>query len=98
MVLMGMDLPLEAVQAQIGAGIDILVHLGRLRDRSRKVLDIMEVVGYENHQICIRPLYQFRELEGNSEKESKGEVGWIRGCWEKKAELENRDKLRAAGL
>lgn len=90
MVLMGMELPLEAIQAQIAAGIDILVHLGRLRDRSRKVLDIMEVTGFENHRIRIRPLYQFRELEGEGEG--------IKGCWEKKGELENQDKLRAAGL
>lgn len=90
MVLMGMELPLEAVRAQIAAGIDILIHLGRLRDRSRKVLDIMEVTGYENYEICIRPLYQFRELEGEEED--------IRGCWEKIGELEDQDKLRAAGL
>ena len=47
MVLMGIKLPLEAVMRQIASGIDILVHLGRLRDKSRKVLEIMEVLGYE---------------------------------------------------
>ena len=60
MVLMGMELPLDAVRAQIAAGIDILVHLGRLRDKSRRVLHVMEVTGYEDHQICLNPLYQFR--------------------------------------
>lgn len=47
MVLMGIDLPLPAIQRQIASGIDILIHLGRLRDKSRKVLKIMEVLGYE---------------------------------------------------
>ena len=51
MVLMGIKLPLEAVMRQIASGIDILVHLGRLRDKSRKVLEIMEVLGYEKGEI-----------------------------------------------
>ncbi len=90
MVLMGMELPLDAVRAQIAAGIDILVHLGRLRDKSRRVLDVMEVVGYENHQICVQPLYRFME--------EAGEDGRIRGCWEQIGSLQNREKLMAAGI
>lgn len=90
MVLMGMELPLEAVQAQIAAGIDVLVHLGRLRDKSRKLLDVMEVTGYENHRICVKPLYRFRE--------TGGEEGEVKGCWEKAGDLENVEKLQAAGM
>lgn len=90
MVLMGMKLPLEAVQAQIAAGIDVLVHLGRMRDKTRKVLDIMEVTGYENHEICIHPLYRFQET-GTLE-------GRITGCWEKAGELKQKEKLWAAGM
>ena len=61
MVLMGMDLPLPAVRAQIASGLDILVHLGRLRDRSRRVLGIYEVLGVEDGEVSIRPLFEFRE-------------------------------------
>ncbi len=46
MVLMGMDLPLPAIQRQIASGLDIIVHLGRLRDKTRKVLEVTEVLGY----------------------------------------------------
>ena len=90
MVLMGMELPLTAVQAQVAAGIDILIHLGRMRDRSRKVLDVMEITGYEDHEICLNPLYRFRET-------GKGE-GKVTGCWEQVGELANREKLLRAGI
>ena len=48
MVLMGVDLPLEAIRRQIASGVDILVHLGRMRDKSRKLLEVTEVCGFEN--------------------------------------------------
>lgn len=82
MTLMGMDLPLEAIRRQIASGVDILIHLGRLRDKSRKVLEITEVCGFENHEICTRTLYQW--------KEGCGLV--------KTAELFNREKLNRAGV
>ena len=82
MTLMGMDLPLEAIRRQIASGVDILIHLGRLRDKSRKVLEIAEVCGFENHEICTRTLYQW--------KEGCGLV--------KTAELFNREKLNRAGV
>lgn len=82
MTLMGMDLPLEAIRRQIASGVDILIHLGRLRDKSRKVLEIREVCGFENHEICTRTLYQW--------KEGCGLV--------KTAELFNREKLNRAGV
>ena len=64
MALMGMDLPLEAVQRQIVSGVDVLVHLGRMRDKSRKVLEVAEVTGVEGGQICLQPLFDYREGEG----------------------------------
>ena len=64
MTLMGVDLPLEAIRRQIASGVDILIHLGRMRDKSRKLLGVTEVCGFENGEIRIRPLYQWQEGEG----------------------------------
>lgn len=61
---MGMELPLPAIQRQIASGIDIIVHLGRMRDKSRKVLEIAEILGYENGVIRTQTLYEFREEKG----------------------------------
>ena len=67
MVLMGLDLPLAAIRQQIASGVDIIVHLGRLRDKSRKVLEITELAGCENQEILLNPLYVFEETgeDGN---------------------------------
>lgn len=61
MVLMGIEMPLQAIRAQIVGGIDIMVHLGRMRDKSRKVLEIDEVLGMEKGEIVLNPLYVFEE-------------------------------------
>ena len=61
MVLMGMDLPLQAIRQQIASGIDVIVHLGRLPDRSRKVLEITEVTGFRDGEILLSPLYQLQQ-------------------------------------
>lgn len=61
MVLMGMDLPLHAIRQQIASGIDVIVHLGRLHDRSRKVLEITEVTGFRDGEILLSPLYQLQQ-------------------------------------
>lgn len=61
MTLMGIDLPLEAIRRQIASGVDVLVHLGRMRDKSRKLLEITEVCGFENGEIQTRPLYRREE-------------------------------------
>ena len=90
MVLMATELPLSAVRAQIASGLDIIVHLGRLRDRSRKVLEISEVCGYENGEISLKRLYGFVE-EGY-------EGGRVKGLLRKTGDLENREKLIRAGL
>mgnify|MGYP002703984949 FL=1 len=67
MVLMGMELPLAAIRAQIAAGVDVLVHLGRLRDRSRRMLSIMEMAGVEQGEIKLNPLYEFNEMGNGME-------------------------------
>ena len=64
MTLMGVELPLEAIRRQIASGVDILVHLGRLRDKTRKVLEVTEVCGFEENEIKIRPLFRWKEGEG----------------------------------
>ena len=89
MVLMGMELPLTAIRAQIASGIDILVHLGRLRDRSRKLLDVMELDGMENGEVKMHPLFHFQE--------TGEENGRIRGEWLRVGELRHTGKLFAAG-
>ena len=58
MTLMGVDLPLEAIRRQIASGVDILIHLGRMRDKTRKVLEITEVCGYEKNEIITRTLFR----------------------------------------
>jgi len=64
MVLQGAAaLPLEAIKQQIGSAVDIIIHLSRLRDKSRKTMAITEVVGYKNGEIILNPLYEFREDE-----------------------------------
>lgn len=61
MVLMGMDIPLPAIQRQIASAIDVIVHMGRLRDGSRKVLKIVELTGIQNGEIQMQTLYEYEE-------------------------------------
>lgn len=90
MVLMGAEIPLPAIRQQIASGIDIIVQLGRLRDKSRKLLEITEVLGLEDNEIQLNPLYRFKELEEVN--------GRIVGQWEKVGNLINQDKLVANGM
>jgi len=90
MILMGMELPISAVRGQLSSGIDMIVHLGRLRDRSRKLLEVVEVTGMEEGQIKLSALYRFRET---GEKD-----GRIIGCWEKENEITHRFKFERAGF
>lgn len=89
MVLMGMELPLPAIRRQIASGIDLIVHLGRLRDKSRKLLEISEVFGYEDGEILLRQIYIYEET---------GEIdGKIQGSWKKVQGISHTGKLLAAG-
>lgn len=93
MVLMGIELPVSAIRRQIASGIDIMVHLGRMRDRTRKVLEIVEVTGYryETEEILTKPLFIFRE-------EEKKDTQRVRGRLVQCAEPEHTQKLANAGL
>ena len=61
MVLMGMELPLTAIRRQIASGIDVIVHLGRLRDKSRKLLEVSEVMDYREGEIHLQTVYRYEE-------------------------------------
>ena len=89
MVLMGMDVPLAAIQRQIASAIDIIIHIGRLWDKSRKLLEIVEVMDYNGEEIDTRILYQFEE--------TGRENGRIAGKWKKVQDLANTEKLFSAG-
>ena len=89
MMMMGIDLPLQAIQRQIASALDIIIHLGRLRDRTRKVLRIDEVLSYTGGRIETNTLYEFQEEGMENEK--------IKGCLMKAGSLENKGKLLAAG-
>lgn len=73
MVLMGVDMPLAAIRAQISSAIDIVVHLGRLRDKSRRVLEIDEIMGVISGEILLQPLFQFVE-EGEINGKIQGKL------------------------
>lgn len=93
MVLQGSSgLPLEAIRQQIASAVDIIIHLSRLRDKSRRTMEITEVVGYENGRIILNPLYIFEEDENSTLHKVSGVL--------KRTEnkLENSLKLRMAGV
>ena len=91
MVLTGIDIPLEAIKSQIGAAIDIVVHLGRLRDKTRKVMTIHEMVKDENEKIKLQPLYVYKETGERN--------GIVQGSLEKtEKKLKNNEKLAAHGI
>lgn len=89
MMMMGIDLPLQAIQRQIASALDVIIHLGRLRDKSRRVLQIEEVLGYSDGRIITGTLYEFREEGMKNEK--------IEGGLVKVSEIKNTEKLMAAG-
>lgn len=93
MVLMGIEMPLSAIRRQIASAIDILIHLGRLRDKSRRVLQIREVTGYDYQtgNICTSMLYEFFE-------DSQERDGRVQGSLRKCGELNHVEKLRKAGI
>lgn len=90
MVLMGIELPLPAIRRQIASAVDIIVHLGRMRDKSRKVLEIVEIIDYRDGEVITSPLFEFRETEGKSEK--------VEGVLKRKNPLTKKEKLLREGL
>ena len=93
MVLQGADgLPLEAIRQQIASALDIIVHLSRLRDKSRKTMEICEVTGYENGEIQINPIYQFIEDENSTLEKVSGRLTRTENPFK------NDFKLRLSGI
>ena len=82
LVLMGINLPLPAVRRQIAAGFDLFVHLGRLRDKSRRLLEICEVDGMNDDEVLLHPLFLYEEDQGLVQK----------------GKLKHREKLERAGI
>lgn len=93
MVLQGASgLPLDAVRRQIGSALDIIVHLSRMRDHSRKVVEITEVLGYEKGEIILNPIYIFEEDSESTLEHVSG------GLVRTKNKMQNTGKLRQAGI
>ena len=93
MVLQGAaGLPLEAIRQQIASAVDIIIHLSRLRDKSRKTMEITEVVGYEDGKIILNPLYVFEEDENSTLEKVSGSLNRT------KNKMINDYKLRLSGI
>ena len=82
------DLPLSAIRRQIASAVDIMIHVSRMRDKSRKVVAIEEVDRFENGEILLNPLFRFEET---------GSESVVEGRLKKVGELKNREKLRLSG-
>lgn len=92
MVLTGAEgLPLEAVRQQIASAVDIIIHLSRLRDKTRKMMEITEVVKYENGQIILNPLYVFEEDQHSTVEKVSGQLQRTQNS------LQHTEKLQIAG-
>lgn len=93
MVLQGADgLPLEAIRQQIASAVDIIIHLSRLRDKSRKTMEICEVLGYENGEIQLNPIYRFVEDEKSTLEKVSGKLMRTENAFK------NDYKLKMAGV
>lgn len=93
MVLQGAPgLPLEAIKQQIASAVDVIIHLSRLRDKSRKTMEITEVLGFEKGEILLNPLYRFQEDEKSTLQKVSGSL--IRT----KNKLQNDLKLKQSGI
>lgn len=92
MVLMGADMPVSAIRKQIAAALDVVIHLGRLRDGTRRVLEIVEVLGLQQDEIQLKPLYQFKET--GQEEESGRVIGHLQAV----DTLVHVEKLKRKGM
>ena len=92
MVLTGADFPISAIRNQISSAVDVIIHLGRLRDRSRKVLEISEVLGVKDGEIELNPIYVFEE-----NKELSGDMV-VSTLKRTKNKFVNIEKFEMAGI
>ena len=91
MYLMAADIPVSAIRRQIASGIDLIVHLSRMRDKSRKVIEITEVVGIKGEEVSLNPIYQFRETRINEKERVEGELVLV-------GKMVHTNKMEAAGI
>lgn len=91
MILMSASLPVDAIRRQIASGVDLIVHLGRLRDKSRKVLEIIEVQGIKKEEIILNPLFIFQETSVNKNEKIEGKL-------ERVGQLIHTYKMENAGM
>ncbi len=91
MILMAVELPIHAIRRQIGSGVDIIIHLGRMRDKSRRILQIAELLNDKNDEIKLNSLYEFME-----DRESTKDK--VSGSLHKTGDLVNEEKLKNAGI
>ena len=93
MVIMGMEIPIAAIRRQIASGIDLMVHLSRMRDKSRKVLEILEIDGYDiqTGEILTHTIFEYQGLGENKD-------GRLTGSLVKTGELIHTQKLERAGI
>jgi pilus assembly protein CpaF len=90
MMMLHTEIPIGALRRQMASGIDIIIQLGRLRDRSRRLLEIREITGFEDNEIRSQVLYRFEET---------GEArGRVIGEFRQAEPLKNREKLERAGI
>lgn len=90
MVLMGMELPVSAIRRQITSALDLMIHISRLRDKSRRIVEVAEVIGMEEGEIVLNTLYRFEEI---GEKDGK-----IQGKFVRVNPLSFTQKLKERGL
>lgn len=91
MILMSAEIPISAIRRQIASGVDLIIHLGRLRDKTRKVLEIAEIKGMENENIILNPLFSFRESPASTKENVDGRL-------EKVGTLIHKYKMENAGI
>lgn len=91
MFLMSVEIPVEAIRRQIASGVDLIIHLGRLRDGSRKVLEISEIKGMEKGEILLNTIFRFEE-------KNEMKTGQVEGELVKVGELVHKFKMQNAGI
>ncbi|MCM1494811.1 MAG: CpaF family protein [Bacteroides sp.] len=96
MVLMGIDMPLRAIRQQIASAIDVIVHIGRQPDGSRRLLEVAEVTGIQEGEILLHSLYQYQEKE-KSTKAAEQEQGMEKVEWKRLEGIIHEEKLKQAG-
>ncbi len=93
MALTGMEIPLAAIRQQIASALDIIVHIGRLPDGSRKLFEITEVLGIRQGEIQIQTLYRLEDTEGTDHENNQNK----KSEWKRLRRLTRDDKLRQGG-